>query len=365
MTAFSRISKRRQAKRRMSAHSSSLLLGLALAVILSQSALLCHTGALSAFGWAILANLAGCFYSTLSHWNELIQTFVPESKTWKRALFAGLFLAIGLLSLGQSLASDSWSPINSIALAVVPWSRSLWRRFFVGDAVNQPRERVGAFVVFCAIGLFLFPEFNALIVRLSEQTTHTKIGALLAAQIPPLPRTWAVLSALAFGAASSLQNPQQRTISSQTYWTIPTAVSAIILSAAGWIALHLEGSRDTVVGQFQNLPIHRLFALSPAILFGVVMLALRPQMHIRNSLRIGKESTHWWQTLGLFAGISISFLLVQNVALTHFDLATIIALLLGQYVGLRTRPSAIQFAPALASVPLLEAREPLSSSQQN
>ena len=341
-------------------------MGLALTVSICQSALLCQTGALSGFGWALLASLSGCFYATISQWNELIQTLTPEQSTWKRAIIAGFFLAVALFLFGHSMTQKPWNPFDLLSICFIPWSRTVWRKLFVGDTLHEPIERTSTFVILLAASLFLFPDLIKIAHVLRPNETNgfymVQWKDLQAAQ---LPRSLAFLAALLFGAASSLQRPQDRSISSRTFWTIPTAISAILLSTSGWIALQVVGSRVSVMGDFENFPVHKAVALIPAMLSGVVLLALRPQLHIRNSLRIGRLSTHWWQALGSFAGITISLVLLERSLITGLDLAALASLMLGQYVALRQQPTTVQFAPPLASVPMLEAEKSLLSSQNS
>lgn len=349
-----------------SAKSSSLLLGLALTVSICQSSLLCQTGALSGFGWALLASLSGCFYATISQWNELIQTLTPEQATWKRAILAGFFLALGLFLFGHAMTAKQWTPIVILSICFIPWSRSVWRKLFVGDTFLETTERVSGIVTMIAAGIYLYPEIAALLVSIRPNEADN-LFTIPWEQIQgaQLPRFEAFLSAILFGAASSLQRPQDRAISSRTFWTIPTAISAILMSTSGWIALHVAGSRDVIVGEFQNLPVHKLLAIIPAMVSGAVLLALRPQLHIRNSLRIGRQATHWWQALGSFTGIVISLALLNESVISGIDFIAFTSLMLGQYIGLRQRPTNVQFAPPLASVPMLEAEKSLLSSQNS
>ncbi|MEN9826293.1 MAG: hypothetical protein RI953_2038 [Pseudomonadota bacterium] len=348
------------------AQSSSLLLGLALTVSVCQSALLCQTGALSGFGWALLASLAGCFYATISQWNELIQTLTPEQATWKRAIIAGFFLAIALFLFGHSMTQKAWNPFDLLSLCFIPLSRTIWRKLFVGDTLQEPIERGSAILMLMAAGLFLFPDLNKILhVLRPDENKGFYLIPFKDLQGIQLPRSLALLAAMLFGAASSLQRPQDRSISSRTFWTIPTAISAILLSTTGWIALHVLGSRDSVMGNFENFPVHKAVALIPAMLSGVVLLALRPQLHIRNSLRIGRLSTHWWQALGSFTGIAVSLALLDESVITGLDFAALTSLMLGQYFALRQQPPTIQFARPLASVPMLEPEKSLLSSQNS
>lgn len=342
----------KKTNRQISAQSGSLLLGLALAALLCQSAVLCSTGYLSGFGWALLASLAGCFFTTLTHWSELIRTPVPELRTWKRAAFAGILLSAGLVALGHSLTFQHPAALNTLALAFIPCSRALWRRLFVGDALTSSGERWGAFLLLISAAVFLTDEAAAVHAALKPARMTLAAGNLDQLFLPELPRTFAFSAALLFGAASSLQNPQNRTISSRTFWTIPTAISAIVLSACGWLAIHIYGSRAIVMGPIETLPVHRLLAFTPAILFGVVMLGMRPQLHIRNSLRIGRDLTHWWQFLGLMCGLAIVLVLDSSASVKNSELLLIVMLFAGQILGLRMSRPVITFAPTLASVPI-------------
>lgn len=355
----------KKTNKQISAQSGSLLLGLALAAPLCQSAVLCSAGYLSGFGWALLASLAGCLFTTLTHWSELIRTPVPELQTWKRAAFAGVLLSAGLVALGHSLTFRHPAAFNILALTFIPCSRALWRRLFVGDALTTSGERWGALLLLVSASVFLTDE--AASVQYALQTAGISLSAsnLELLVLPELPRTFAFLAALLFGAASSLQNPQNRTISSRTFWTIPTAISAITLSACGWLAIHIYGSRAIVMGPIENLPVHRLLAFTPAMLFGIVMLGMRPQMHIRNSTRIGRELTHWWQFLGLLCGLALVLVLDSAAGVRNTDLLQIVLLLAGQVLSLRMSRPLVTFAPTLASVPISapDKQQALTSNQ--
>lgn len=342
----------KKANRQISAQSGSLLLGLALAALFYQSAVLCSTGYLSGFGWALLASLAGCFFTTLTHWSELIRTPVPELRTWKRAAFSGILLSAGLVAMGHSLTFKHSAALNIIALAFIPCSRALWRRVSIGDALNTAGERWGAILLLISASFFLAEEAAAVYSALQLTGPTLLSGELNQLILPELPRTFAFMAALLFGAASSLQNPQNRTIPSRTFWTIPTAISAITLSACGWLAIHVHDSRAIVMGPIETLPVHRLLAFTPAMLFGVVMLGMRPQIHIRNSLRIGRELTHWWQFLGLMSGLALVLVLDSSSSIMDTDLLQIAILLAGQVLTLRMGRPLIKFAPSLASVPI-------------
>lgn len=355
--------KRRKSAQRLSAQSSSTLLGLAIALLLTQSAFLCYSGVLSGFGWAILVSLAGCFYTTLSQWTELIQTRVPERSTWIKGIAAGVFLSAALFGMGQALSLSDGNPLIALAVAFVPWSRKLWRRLFVGDTLNSSSEKMISLVSLCAAMVFISPEIIDTLANLRAGDPRSPIFALDLSNFPAVPRTTALLAAVLLGAASSLQRPQDRSIPSRTFWSIPVGVSAILLSSCGWIALHVVGARAPVMGDFENLAIHRLLAICPALLFGVVMLGLRPQIQIKNAQQIGRETVYWWQTLGFFGGIILSVFLLNHPIVNQTDAVTMTVLLFGQILGLIYRRPAIRFAPALSSVPVLKDEEPILNSQ--
>jgi len=357
------IKKRRKSTQRLSAQSSSTLLGLALALLLTQSAFLCSSGVLSGFGWAILVSLAGCFYTTLSQWTELIQTRVPERSTWVKGITAGFFVSAALFGLGHALSLSDGNPLIAVAVVFVPWSRQLWRRLFVGDTLNSSNEKMISLVSLCGALVFISPEIVDTLTNLRAGDPSSSIFALNLSNVPELPRTTALLAAVLLGAASSLQRPQDRSIPSSTFWTIPVGVSAILLSSCGWVALHIVGARAPVMGEFENLALHRLLAICPALLFGVVMLGLRPQIQIKNAQQMGRENVYWWQTLGLFGGVIVSVFLLNHPIVNETDAVTFTLLLFGQILGLIYRRPAIRFAPALSSVPELKAEEPLLNSQ--
>lgn len=230
----------------------------------------------------------------------------------------------------------------------------MWRRLFAGDALTTSGERLGALLLFISALIFLSAEVLAVYSVVRTTGIRQAFGSLDNLELPELPRVFAFFAALLFGAASSLQNPQNRTIASRTFWTIPTAVSAIALSACGWLAIHAYGPRAIILGPIENLPVHRLLAYTPVILFGFVMLGIRPQLQIRNSLSMGRELTHWWQFLGLMCGLSVVVSLDSSATVTEVDLVHIAMLMAGQILSLRTSRPLITFAPTLASVPLSE-----------
>jgi hypothetical protein len=354
----------KEASERVSAQSSSLLLGLGMAALLAHSALVSKTGALSGFGWALLASLAGCLASTILNWSALLQTLIPERETWKRATVAGLLVAAGLFVQGLALASPGWSPIHSIALAFIPWSRTMWRLVTGSEPLIDFQSRISALAMILAATLFLMPEVLEIL----------RPGKSIAPQLHllpgadgfsfALPRCLSLISALLFGGASSLQRAQDRSISSVTFWSIPTAVSAILLSLGGWLALQIMGDRTPVMGHFNANSTHRLVATTPAFLFGILLLAMRPRIHIKNSLRIGRDFNNWWQFLGLSAGCALSLLLLEETLLTGVDLCMFGAVLVGQFIGLRLRQNPVTFAPTLSVVPESNLASPQLSSLQ-
>lgn len=348
-----------------SAQTSSLLLGVALAVVVAQSAILCTNGLLSGFGWALLASLSGCFYAIISQWNKLIRTLLPERSTWIKSIFAGVLLSAGLVLLGSSMSTPHWSPIIILSLGFVSWSRALWRRVFVGDSLSQPGEKIGALLVLLSAAVFLYPELSALPHELKNQNGMSWSLTNTATELSKLPRTLAFLGALLLGGASSLQTPQQRSISSHVFWTIPTAIAALTLSLAGWLALQLTNSHSFVMGEFHSHAENKLYTLSPAALFGLLMLGLRPQLHIRNTLRMGRNATHWWQFLGLTAGIVVCLGLFSSRMLTLFDVAALVGLIAGQMIFLKWQTASVRFVPRLSAVPAPESEQPRVQSLQS
>jgi hypothetical protein len=350
--------------RRLSAQSSSLLLGLALSFLLTQSAFLCSSGILSAFGWALLATLAGCLYTTIFQWNDLIRSRVPEQTTWRKGVASGILLAGGLFALGHALKSGDGSPWPALGLAFVPWCRAAWRRLFTGDTLNTPKEKITSLIMITSAVVFIFPELAAVsgaVLPYGFQAFKTP-DALTG--LPAIPRSTAILSGLLIAAASSLQRPQDRTIPTRTFWTIPVGVSAILLSTCGWIAMNASGTRGPVMGHFEALPVHRLLTLCPALLFGIVMLGIRPHCHIRNAQKIGKENVYWWQLLGLSAGILFSLLLLRRPTMLETDALSLGLMLLAQIGDIVKQRSNIRFAPALSSVPQSVGEEPALNSRQ-
>lgn len=350
---------------RLSAQSSALLVGLALALLLTQSAFLCDSGILTAFGWSIVASLAGCLYSIIFHWSDLIQCRVPEQTTWRKGILAGVLLAAALLLLGHSLEMSDGSPWPALSIAFVPWCRSLWRRIFVGDALYSPKEKFISATMLAAAATFIFPELLAAAeaFRMTAGDASALISKISTLQIST-PRSAAILSALVFGAVSSLQRPQDRTISSRIFWTIPVGAAAILLSSAGWVAMHVSGARMPLLGQFESLATHRLLILAPALLFGVVMLGIRPQSQITNAQLIGKDAVYWWQLLGLAAGILCSLFLLKHPSVFGTDAAALGLLLLGQIFGAFNRQASVRFAPALSSVQIPEGQDPVLTTRQ-
>lgn len=327
--------------------------------------MLCTSGLLSGFAWALLASLAGCVYAIVSQWGALIRTLVPERSTWVKSICAGILLSSGLVLLGSSMNSPGWSPTIILAVGFISWSRALWRRVFVGDTLSQTSEKLGALLVLSAAVVFIYPELSRLFATFQKNSFSTWNISLSAPELSKFPRTLAFSGALLLGAASSLQTPQQRTISSHIFWTIPTAISALVLSLSGWVALQLSPSHSALMGQFHSHSGNNLLTLSPAILFGLVMLGLRPQLHIRNTLRIGRDATHWWQLLGLVAGIIVCLALFSDKTLTILDVGAIISALGGHIIFLKGKNTSVRFAPALSAVASAEPDQPRIQSLQN
>ena len=351
---------------RLSAQSSSALLGLALAFLLTQSAFLCSSGVLTAFGWALVASLAGCLYAIIFQWTDLIQSRIPEQSTWRKGIISGCLLAGGLLVLGHSLQLSGGSPWPALAIAFAPVFRDLWRRLFVGDTLNSRKEKVISLILLGAAFAFIFPEIASMTgLRFQDGKVFSSLSLASAQAQIAVPRSAALLAAVLLGAASSLQRPQDRSIPSRTFWTIPVGLSAIILSLAGWIAMNTTGARQPVLGNFESLAMHRLLTLSPAFLFGIVMLGIRPHIHIGNAQRIGKDNVYWWQLLGLAAGVLFSLFLLKRPSILGTDALSLGLLLLGQILGAFKRQPNVRFAPALSSVPLSTEQEPILSTQQH
>lgn len=350
-----------------SGQTSSLFLGFALAVLLNQSALLCQTGHLSGFGWAILTSLAGCSFVIVSQWTRLIQAHVPEPETWRKALFAGVLLAGALLALGQAVSTQElWTPLSAIALVFIPWSRSLWRCLFADETIQRGVEQINSLLLFVAAVLFLFPELRFIqdIVRPGVGKVGLDFRVLY--PLEHMPRSMTFISCLLFGAASALQNPQQRKISSLTYWAIPSSVAAFLLCATGWLSLNLTNTHRFVLTPTNNPPVHKLFILSPAILFGIVLIALRPPLQIRNVLKLGRDKTRWWQLLGLSLGTLVSFFIFKSMRISILEVLTFITVLVGQFVSLSFDATRIRFAPTLSSVrPPKTLDDPLLNSRQH
>lgn len=335
---------------KISAQSSSFLLGLGLPATLTLSGFICQSSALSGFGWALLAALAGCLASTIFGWSTLLRTLVPERATWKKSVYAGLLLALGLVLQGQALSTNGWSPIHAVALAFIPWSRTMWRLVAATEVLPHLRSRLSALLMTTAAVVYLWPEF----AKLNAATVPTASTFLALPDLTqvtlPLPRSLSFLSALCFGAASSLQLAQERSISSLTFWSIPTAVAAITLSLIGWVALQQASTRLELMGNLDFAPMHRLWAVSPAFIFGIMMLALRPRIHIKNSLLVGRETNSWWQSLGLGAGCAITLLFWHNTHLFNADILLCGLVIVGQFVGLRCNNNPVSFAPRLSLV---------------
>jgi hypothetical protein len=335
---------------KISAQSSSFLLGVGLPATLTLSGYICQSNALSGFGWALLAALAGCLASTLLGWSSLLKTMIPERSTWKKSIFAGLLLALGLVLQGLALGSNAWSPIHAIALAFIPWSRTMWRLVAGVEVLPHLRSRVSALLMTATAVVYLWPEFATIGAAALQSSVPFRRLPELTFFTEPLPRCFSFLSALCFGAASSLQLAQERSISSLTFWSIPTAIAAIALGFVGWIALQQSGARLEVMGNLHLAPMPRLLAVTPAFIFGIMMLALRPRIHIRNSLLVGRETNSWWQSLGLGAGCAAALLLWHDSLLRHNDIFACALIIVGNFVGLRFNNNPVSFAPTLALV---------------
>lgn len=340
----------KEVSERVSAQGSSLLLGIGMSALLAHSALVSKTGALSGFGWALLAALAGCLASTILNWSALLKTLIPERETWKRATLAGLLVASGLFVQGLALASPGWNPFHSIALAFIPWSRTMWRLVRGSEPLPDLPSRLSALAMILAAALFLVPELAQISGAGKSMAPQLHLLPGTDSFSFALPRCLSLISALLFGGASSLQRAQDRSISSVTFWSIPTAVSAILLSLAGWLALQIMGDRTPVMGNLNVISTHRLVATTPAFLFGVLLLAMRPRIQVKNSLRIGRDFNNWWQFLGLSAGCALSLLLLEGSILTGADVLMFGAVLVGQFIGLRLRQNTVTFAPTLSVV---------------
>ena len=240
----------------------------------------------------------------------------------------------------------------------------MWRLVSGSEPLIDFPSRVSALAMILAATLFLMPELAEIL----------RAGKSIAPQLHllpgtdsfsiALPRCLSLISALLFGGASSLQRAQDRSISSVTFWSIPTAVSAILLSLGGWLALQIMGDRTPVMGHFNAISTHRLVATTPAFLFGILLLAMRPRIHIKNSLRIGRDFNNWWQFLGLSAGCALSLLLLEETHLTGADVCMFGAVLVGQFIGLRLRQNPVTFAPTLSVVPESNTAAPQLSSLQ-
>ena len=357
--------KSRETSERISAQSRALLLGVSLPALLAQSALVCNTGTLTGFGWALLASLAGCLFTTLINWSALIQTFIPEQTTWKRALLAGAFLAAAMFVQGLALQTPGWTPLCSLSIAFIPWGRLMWRAVLLSEPFHDARVRLSAMILSVAAVVFLYPDLGTVFSQSQVSIAPAQSWPIFSQLSQPLPRSLSFIAALLFAAASSLQTAQQRSISSLTFWAIPAAVAAIILSCSGWIALQIFPAHTPVIGLLQNLPTHRLAATSPAFLFGIVMLALRPQIHVKNSLRIGRELNIWWQLLGLGIGCALSLVLLDSVQVEISDVVLFVLLSLGQFIGLRLQQNLVKFAPLLTAVPNPFRDKPQISNPQN
>jgi hypothetical protein len=353
------------AKNAFSVQSSAVLLGLSIPAVLTHAAGVSREGWLSGFAWAILAALAGCITSTVLNWVPLMNTAVPERSTWTRAIAAGFLLALALYFQGLALSSPLWSPFVTLSFIFIPWARQLWRDVFGVEALWGFRARMSSFLLLAAAILFLYPEFLSFAQRrelslISRDPVRDLQNALLA-----LPRCLSFMSALLFGAASSLLRPQDRSIPSLTFWSIPVAVAAIVLSLSGWLALHVLGERSSFMGQFHALPNPRLMAMTPAFLFGTVFLALRPHIQVKNALRSGFETSSWWQSLGLAAGAALSLMIFAPVQVHMTDPLACFSLLLGQFVCLRLKQSSVTFAPVLSVLTSTDADLPRAHSQGN
>lgn len=349
----------------LSVQSPAMMLGLSIPAVLTHASAVGAGGWLSGFAWALLAALAGCLTSTLLNWNPLMNSFVPERSTWTRAIVAGLFLALALLLQGLSISSPLWSPFVALSFVFIPWARQLWRDVFGIEVLWGFRARISSLLLLSAAGLFLFPEVSKAVGLQSAGLNFENVVLDLKSATLALPRCLAFLSALLFGAASSLLRPQDRSISSHTFWCIPVAVAAIVLSLSGWVALHVMGDRSTLMGQFHSLPMSRFLAMSPAFLFGAVFLALRPQIQIKNALRGGFEMSSWWQSLGIAAGAALSLMLIAPVQMDITDPLACFVLLLGQFICLRLRQSSVTFAPVLSVLTSPDASLPRTNAQQN
>jgi hypothetical protein len=340
----------RLAAQKNAAKSSSILLGLALPIVLTQSALVSASASLTAFGWALIAALSGSIASTILNWSGLINTLLPERETWKRALLAGLLVACGLFAMGWAVASHTWTVVCCLSLAFIPWSRSMWRLLWGNEILTDSRSRFYSLFMAVAAFLFIWPELANFFAQGTLMGGEMMQLPQLLSNGTPLPRCFSLLAALFLGAASSLQRAQDRSISSATFWTIPTAIAAIVLSLSGWVALQLLEERTILLGKLQTSTTNRFVLASPSILFGILLLALRPRIHIKNSLLIGRDFNMWWQSLGVTSGVALMLFIISDHAITGLEVALFVIVLSGQCVGLRRASNSVSFAPTLSLV---------------
>lgn len=363
------LKKRAQTKeqsKRNAAHSSAILLGLALPPLLAQSAQICQTAALSPFGWALFTALSGCLACTILNWSTLLNTPLPERETWKRAILAGVLVAIGLFLLGTAISSPQWSPLNALTIMFVPWSREMWRSVLGTEPIPDTKSRIASLTMILAATLFVWPEmqffFKSGAINPNELLSWPQLGFPQA----PLPRSLSFLSAICFGAASALQRAQDRSISSATFWTMPTAIAAILLSLAGWLSLQIATERELLIGKL-NATGHanRFFLTGPALLFGVLLLAIRPRIHIKNALTIGRNSNIWWHSLGLGSGTAVTLLLTSDQSFFIQESLFFTLVLVSQFIATNGRQNSITFAPTLSIVPESGVESVVLSSRQN
>jgi hypothetical protein len=344
-----------------SLQTACFFFGLVLAIALIQSSVLCSSGTLTGFGWAVLVSLSGGFFMAVSQWSALMRSPLPEPVTWRRAIAAGALLSVSLYLLGLALSASPHDPLMLLALSFIPWSRSLWRQAFAGDGFSRSRDRLNSMLTLAAVVVFLYPEWKTLIQQAKLTLIPDLPSASVFARVLKLmefsataPRSNALLSALLFGAASSLQRPQDRSIPTLIFWTIPAAIAALLLCSAGWVALHLIGNRASVFGYLHDPHISKLWSLAPALLVGVLLFAVRPRLHARAAFRIGRESTQRWQFLGLCSGAVAGLLMLTSAQTGHLDLVLVALLLMAHWLTRSSHNSdqdRIQFAQTLRAVP--------------
>lgn len=302
---------------------SSFLLGAAIAATLNQTHVTGSTSGLTAFGWALVAALAGCLIFTIFHWQTLMTAVLPAKRIWQKSLLSGVLIAFGLWFLGLSLHAPDWTPASLLPLTLTPWASQIWRVVARRDVLDNTRSKLTSVLLVIGCALLIAPEVTALV------GTHIDFDFTATYSMRGQPRLFAVLSVFFLAAATSLSTAQERRIPSLIYWSIPVTIAACVLGLLAWISVYTLQNKTLIIELVSpSLPTRAAHA-APALFFGMVFFAIKPRIQVKSALVLGKEAGVWWQNLGLISGLAFCFIANNKFALSGFDVFSVALIMAG------------------------------------